>query len=389
MFQEFYARTLHAMSAFAQGIKTHRKNTHEMGLEGHSDFDVMAREAIIAQQAQIEAVTRGLNAVLKHASFVGATAVQVERAMNIREPNFGVEPEDEGGDGTTREDDQSYSKALATFQFALEAKCRVWFSNNDIHVIRLPYEPDHVVFLTRSASETAALRQWLDSNTSKVNVIGGRHDTGADFTKVYRTIVETLVGVPIPEKKVDTTRVERYFDATWASLIHDYTKVIIKPGEVRFMGRTVDDAFMFIHSDDLEKLHALQSWMRVKLKIEPGMGGGPEKSLGAYWLRVKFSDLEPTGFAPEPPPWLKLRTATARALSHVANDESDADERPRDDLIVVRRSVLHLVMSKLVTACTDEQIAESIEALIVPSTKIESAVRKNTNMTSDALNTKD
>jgi hypothetical protein len=46
-------------------------------------------------------------------------------------------------------------------------------------------------------------------------------------------------------------------------------------------------------------------------------------------------------------------------------------------------------MSKLVTACTDEQIAESIEALIVPSTKIESAVRKNTNMTSDALNTKD
>ncbi len=361
-FKDFYIKTLRRMMGFTKGIEVHRKNMQELGREGHSAIDVPAREAVVVLQAQIDALDRGLMAV---AAAVGRrTTERVNTVMEIIEPSFGCEPDDLGMEEDAPIIEDAYSKGIATFQFALERQCKVWFVNNDFHVIRHRYEPDRVTFITRSAAETAQFRHWLIRRVAASNVTEGRNGDGSEWTTCKRIEIEMIVGVKIPEKKVDTSGIEPYFDETWADLIKSYTQVELQPGQIRWFGTCADDAWIFIEEGAkprgaAEDITALANWMRSALHATPAVSSNK----GILTLKVKYNELAPRGFEPKLPIHLQARAAADKVM----NDESDTEKEHE----VVDIGALRVFLKSLLRNNTDEQIEASIKALIKPKTNIE------------------
>lgn len=105
MFKDFYNTAMRNMMLFGRSaIKRRITSQHAPGLIGA--FDTEAREAIIAQQAQIEALQRGLEVVLKYFdelshSMEYATdrdrmrirSEKLTQALEIKDPTSGDEPE--------------------------------------------------------------------------------------------------------------------------------------------------------------------------------------------------------------------------------------------------------------------------------------------------------
>jgi len=208
MFKDFkgwYQGVMRNMSRMCVSLKEQRTRS-----AGMTAVDTTAREVIIAQQAQIEALQRAVTLLLSIEGIPNSLLRHVGKALEIQEPTFGDEPDTEVEDEKEGDEYDNWrwkmDRLSGLFGTSVFDKANVSFRQSPDHI-----NPDAVfIKKIKNEREYTLLHEWARNYLGSLNTGGGQKPDGYWVRLDHKALVDRYLEFPNREtngpESTDTDR---------------------------------------------------------------------------------------------------------------------------------------------------------------------------------------